>query len=282
MKILTFDVEEWFHILDNASTRTEEQWVHYDVRIHRNLDRLLCILEETNTKATFFIVGWIAKNYPEVVKRIAEKYEIGSHTMSHQLVWQQTPQEFRKDVRASIELLQDLTGQPIKFFRAPGFSIRRSEIWALEILHELGIEIDCSIFPGYHAHGGICSYGKGEPTILDVNGKRIKELPINTYDICGQHMIYSGGGYFRLLPYWLIKTLVEKDSEYILCYIHPRDIDYEQPTIKELSLLRRFRSYVGLRGAEAKLRKFLTEFEFSDISSNLATYDWNHARVIAM
>lgn len=194
MNILTFDVEEWFHLLDNDSTRSEEQWKHYEVRIHENIDRIFRILEDTDTKATFFIIGWIAKTYPEVVKRIAEKYEIGSHTMTHQLVWQQTPNEFRQDVDSSIKLLQDLTGQPVKYFRAPGFSIRESEAWAFEILHDLGIEVDCSVFPAHHAHGGMASYGKGEPAIIEVNGKQVKELPISTREVRGSHIIYSGGG----------------------------------------------------------------------------------------
>ena len=107
MNILTSDVEEWFHLLDNDSTRSEEQWKNYEVRIYENMERIFDILERTNTKATFFIIGWIAKTYPDIVKRISEKYEIGSHTMNHQLVWQQTPEEFDKDVEQSIKTLQE-------------------------------------------------------------------------------------------------------------------------------------------------------------------------------
>lgn len=280
MNILTFDIEEWFHLLDNDSTRSEEQWKTYEVRIHENIDRIFRILEDTNTKATFFIIGWIAKTYPEVVKYIAEKYEIGSHTMSHQLVWQQTPEEFRQDVDSSIKLLQDLTGQSIKYFRAPGFSIRESEAWAFETLYDLGVEVDCSIFPAHHAHGGMASYGKGEPAIIEVNGKRIKEFPISMREVYGHHLIYSGGGYFRLFPYGLIKKWAKDDSDYLLSYIHPRDLDAGQPMIKELPLSRKFKSYVGLKGAEKKLRKFLIDFNFTDLSTAVADYDWNKAKKI--
>lgn len=122
MNILTFDVEEWFHLLDNDSTRTETQWKNYEVRIYENMDRIFRILEDTDTRATFFIIGWIAKTYPDIVKKIAEKYEIGSHTMNHQLIWQQDRATFREDLYSSIELLQDITGNPVKCFRAPGFS----------------------------------------------------------------------------------------------------------------------------------------------------------------
>jgi peptidoglycan/xylan/chitin deacetylase (PgdA/CDA1 family) len=108
MNILTFDIEEWFHLLDFDATRTEDKWGEYEVRIHENMERIFRILEETDTKATFFIIGWIAKTYPEVVRKIAEKYEIGSHTMTHQLVWQQSPEDFKQDVDSSIKLLQDI------------------------------------------------------------------------------------------------------------------------------------------------------------------------------
>lgn len=282
MNILTFDVEEWFHLLDNSSTRSEEQWKHYEVRIHENMDRIFRILEDTHTNATFFIIGWIAKAYPEVVKRIAEHYEIGSHTNTHQLVWQQTPEEFRQDVDASIKRLQDLTGKQVKYFRAPGFSIRESEAWAFEAIHDLGIEVDCSVFPAHHAHGGMASYGKGEPAIITVNGKRIKEFPISTREMRGRHIIYSGGGYFRLFPYWLIRKWTAEDKDYLLSYIHPRDLDARQPMIRELPLTRKFKSYVGLKGAENKLRRFLTDFEFYDLSTAVACYDWNNAKKIVL
>lgn len=282
MNILTFDVEEWFHLLDNDSTRSEEQWKNYEVRIHENMERIFNILDDTNTKATFFIIGWIAKTYPELVKQIAEKYEIGSHTMNHQLVWQQSPTEFREDVDSSVKFLQDLTGKPVKYFRAPGFSIRESESWAFEILHDLGIEVDCSVFPAHHAHGGFPSYGKAEPTIIEVNGKRIKEFPISCREMGGSHIIYQGGGYFRLFPYTLIKRWAKQDWDYLLSYIHPRDLDAGQPVVPGLSAARRFKSYVGLAGAEKKLRKFLKDFHFTDIATANSSINWTKARIIKL
>lgn len=282
MNILTFDVEEWFHLLDNDSTRSEEQWKNYEVRIHDNMERIFSILDDTNTKATFFIIGWVAKTYPDLVKKIADKYEIGSHTMSHQLVWQQTPEEFRQDVDSSVKFLQDLTGNPIKYFRAPGFSIRESEPWAFEILHDVGIEIDCSVFPAHHAHGGFPSYGKAEPAIIEVNGKQIKEFPISCKEMGGSHIIYQGGGYFRLFPYTLIKKWAKQDKDYLLSYIHPRDLDAGQPMVPGLSAARKFKSYVGLHGAEKKLRKFLSDFAFTDLSTVDSSIDWKNVRKIEL
>lgn len=282
MNILTFDIEEWFHLLDFDATRTEDKWGKYEVRIHENMERIFRILEDTDTKATFFIIGWIAKTYPEVVKKIAEKYEIGSHTMTHQLVWQQSPEAFKQDVDASIKLLQDITGKPVRYFRAPGYSIRESEAYAFDTLAELGIEIDCSVFPAAHAHGGMPSFLKSAPSIIEHGKTRIKELPITTGKILGKNIIYSGGGYFRLFPYSLIKKLAKENKDYNLAYIHPRDLDGGQPVLEGLPLARRFKSYVGTKGAEAKLRKYLTDFKFTDIATANNQIDWDNAQVIRL
>lgn len=280
--ILTFDVEEWFHLLDFDATRTEDKWGEYEVRIHKNMERIFQILEDTDTKATFFIIGWVAKTYPEVVKKIAEKYEIGSHTMTHQLVWQQKPEEFKQDVEASIKLLQDITGKPVKYFRAPGYSIRESEAYAFDTLAELGIEIDCSVFPAKHAHGGMPSFPKATPSIIEHNGTRMKELPITLGKFMSKNIIYSGGGYFRLFPYSLIKKLTKQNGDYNMAYIHPRDLDGGQPVLEGLPLIRRFKSYVGTKGAEAKLRKYLTDFKFTDIATANQQIDWSKAQVVKL
>lgn len=282
MNILTIDVEEWFHLLDNDSTRSEAQWGKYEVRIYENMDRILRILEETNTTATFFVIGWIAKTYPDIVKRIAEKFEIGSHTMNHQLVWQQSKDEFKEDVSTSIKTLEELTGKKIEVFRAPGFSIRESEGWAFEILYELGITTDCSVFPAHHAHGGMPAYPKPEPGWIEYNGIRIKEFPIAYKKIANKHIIFSGGGYFRLIPYYILKKWTKESKEYLLSYIHPRDLDSGQQIIKELNYLRRFKSYYGLKGAEHKLQNWLNEFSFMDIQTADKLVDWNAAPVIKL
>lgn len=277
MNILTFDIEEWFHILDFDATRTEAEWGNYEVRIHQNVDRLLELLDATDTPATFFIVGWIAKTYPEVVRKIASRYQIGSHTMNHQLVWQQNPEAFRDDVASSIALLQDITGQPVTCFRAPGFSIRQQDAWAIDTLAELGIRYDCSVFPAHHAHGGMPDYGKATPALLQHGTSSLKEFPVTSKKILGKNLIFSGGGYFRLTPYALLRQwskTAEKEG-YLLSYIHPRDLDAEQPVLQGLPLTRRFKSYVGLRGAADKLKKYLTDFRFTDIQTAAEGIDWD-------
>ena len=261
-------------MLDNDSTKTEKEWRNYEVRIYDNMERIFRILEDTHTSATFFVIGWIAKTYPDIVKRIAEKYEIGSHTMNHQLVWQQKQAEFKKDVYASVNLLEDITGKPVKYFRAPGFSIRESEPWAFEAIQECGIEYDCSVFPAHHAHGGFPSYGKSKPSILVYGGKEIKEFPINTKSIFGKPVIFSGGGYFRLLPYRILKQWTQESNDYLISYIHPRDLDAGQPIIRDLPLIRKFKSYVGLHTAETKMRRWLSDFQFVDLSTAAKEISW--------
>jgi len=282
MNILSFDIEEWFHLLDFNATRTEAEWGRYEVRIHENVERIFHILNETDTKATFFIIGWVAKTYPELVRKIAEKYQIGSHTMNHQLVWQQSKEEFKDDVSSSIKLLEDITGQKVECFRAPGFSIRESEAWAFETLAELGIKYDCSVFPAAHAHGGIPSYPKPVPGIIEHSGVRMKEFPVGFKTIAGKHIIFSGGGYFRLMPYPLIKKWSQESKDYLLAYIHPRDLDAGQPMLEGLPLTRKFKSYVGLKRAEAKLRRWLEDFQFTDIASANESIDWDNVPVIRL
>lgn len=282
MNILTCDVEEWFHLLDCDATRTENEWKDYEVRIYDNVERIFRVLEDTNTKATFFIIGWIAKTYPDLVKKIAEKYQIGCHTMNHQLVWQQTPEEFKADVEEGVKMLEDITGKKVECFRAPGFSIRESEAWAFEILAELGIKYDCSVFPAAHAHGGMPSYPKAAPGIIEYHGVQMKEFPVGFKTIAGKHIMFSGGGYFRLFPYPLIKKWTEESADYLLSYIHPRDLDAGQPMIKSLPAARKFKSYVGLKGAEQKLRRWLTDFQFVDIATADKMLDWSSVQHIVL
>lgn len=282
MNILTIDVEEWFHLLDFDRTRNEEQWGGYQVRIYDNMERMLRILEDTGTKATFFIIGWIAKRYPDIVRMVAQRYQIGSHTMNHQLVWQQRPEEFREDLTSSLKLLEDITGSRVECFRAPGFSITRETGWAFEILHEAGIRYDSSIFPARHAHGGIPDFPKGTPAIVEYNGVRMKEFPINFASVAGRHFVFSGGGYFRLSPYPLIRRWSEESDGYMMAYLHPRDLDAGQPVLKGLPPQRRFKSYVGLGGAEKKLRKWLSDFEFTDIAGADRQIDWDAASAVRL
>ena len=280
VRILTFDIEEWFNLLDINATRSVTAWDSFERRIHENTDRILTLLYDTKCRATFFCLGWVAGKYPEIIKKIdAAGYEIGSHTQEHQLAYELTPEGFEKDLRTSIENLQTITGKKVRCFRVPGFSITESNTWVLDVLAKCGITLDSSIFPAGRGHGGFASFGHSVPTIIKTAAGEIKEFPINTVKILGKQVIFSGGGYFRLFPYVLIRRLMKR-SPYVMTYFHPRDFDPDQPVLGGLPPHRRFKSYVGLSGALEKLRRCINDFAFTDIAGAEEVVDWGHAPVV--
>ncbi len=282
MDILTFDIEDWFHILDNDSTKTEQKWSGYEHRLHANTDRLFELLSEKKQSATFFCLGWIARRHPDIVKRIDSLgYEIGTHSDMHQLVYEQTLSEFVSDLDRSIKSIEDITGKKVSLYRAPGFSVSEKCKWIFEELVSRGIEIDSSIFPSRRAHGGFEDFGAAEPVIVDINGSKIKEFPISLTTFLRKDIIFSGGGYFRLFPYWLIRYF-KKRSDYVMTYFHPRDFDPDQPMIEGLSLLRRFKSYYGLRSAFSKLERLIDDSEFVDIRTAEKMINWDSAKVVSL
>lgn len=282
MKVLTFDIEEWYHILDNDSTKTEKQWTNFESRIHQNMDRILGMLESKNQKATFFCLGWIAERYPEVIQEIDKLgHEIGSHSHLHQLVYEQRPDDFKTDLKRSINCIEDIIGKKVTAYRSPGFSLKRTCLWAFDIMAELGIEVDCSIFPAARAHGGISEFEIKKPFILRSNGYQIKEFPMSVFQVRGLKFVFSGGGYFRLLPYQVIQKLVNRE-DYVMTYFHPRDFDKLQPIIKELPLIRKFKSYYGLSSAFKKLEKMIDEFEFTSLQKASEKYNWAESDLIEL
>jgi len=280
MRILTFDIEEWFHILDNLQTKNFKEWDTFESRIHRNMEIIFEIIDKFKVSPTFFIVGWIAEKYPEIVKTISKRgFEVASHTYLHQLAYEQNRKTFSNDVEKSIKILEDCTGKKVTTFRAPGFSITEQNKWAFEVLYELGITKDCSIFPAGRAHGGLPKYKSAVPSIINYNGFKLKEFPINTHYVLGKPFIFSGGGYFRLLPYYLIKNWTIK-SDYVMTYFHPRDFDFSQPIVPGLSLFRRFKSYVGLKKCKPKLELWLNDFDFIGLETADKMINWDEAPVI--
>jgi polysaccharide deacetylase family protein (PEP-CTERM system associated) len=282
MNILTFDVEEWFHILDNESTKTQKEWSHFNYRIDANMDRIFQLLDKHNQKATFFCLGWVAREFPHIIKKIdALGYEIATHSDLHQLAYEQKKIEFKEDLKRSVQSIESVTGKKVITYRAPGFSIKEENKWAFEALIEEGIEVDCSIFPAKRAHGGFEQFGYAEPAYININGQRLKEFPINLFQIFGKNLIFSGGGYFRLVPYPVLKFFMN-NSNYVMTYLHPRDFDAKQPVIENLSLLRKFKSYYGLAGALPKLEKLITDFDFVDVDEANLKIDWSQTKEISL
>lgn len=280
MQILTFDIEEWFHLLDHPETRTEKQWLGFESRFESNLERVLAIASDSNVNATFFCLGWIAEKYPKLIAKIAEQgYEIACHSSRHQLVYNQTPAEFRTDLLKSKDQISSATGVEVTAYRIPGFSLTNDSLWAFDILSEEGFAVDCSVFPAARGHGGLPQFKSDKPCLIKTSYGILKEFPLNTKQILGNSFVFSGGGYFRLFPYFLLAKLFN-DSEYTMTYFHPRDFDSNQPVIPNLSYSRRFKCYVGLKGAELKLRKILNEFDFIDVRTAVTRVNWNNVSII--
>jgi len=279
INILTFDIEEWYHF-DIFST--EDMWLDYPPRIDLYLPRVLDQLDEYNTKATFFCLGWMARTYPEIIKRIQQRgHEIACHSDKHFFVREMTPESFNEDLRLALDSIQNVTGQKIVSFRAPAFTISEDAIWAFEILAENGIENDCSIFPTTRTFGGFPSFGEAAPTLVKYKDYNIKEFPINTGKVLGKQFVFGGGGYFRLFPYSLIKNLMYK-SNYNMTYLHMRDFDYEQPRFKYLSNSRYFKSYFGIKGAYPKFKKMLHDFKWINVEQAVEKLDFHTIRQLKL
>ena len=277
MKILTFDIEDWFHILDNPNTKDIAQWNAFESRLQLGVDRILNILNDRNLKGTFFILGWVGEKFPSVVKKIDSLgHHIGTHSYAHQLAYTQSRQEFNLDLVKSLDILESIVGNKINAYRAPGFSIVEDNLWAFESLVENGIEIDSSIFPAGRAHGGLPNFSESKPCLTKILNKELKLFPINSKEVMGRNFIYSGGGYFRLFPSFLLRNWF-KNSDYVMTYFHPRDFDPEQPVLEGLSSFRRFKSYVGLGTSLKKLELILDENKFISLDDADTLVDWENA-----
>lgn len=282
MNILTFDIEEWFHILDNDSTKTEKDWAKYEYRLDANMDRIFELLQKNNQKATFFCLGWIAREFPHVLKKIDDMgFEVATHSDMHQLAYEHNKKEFVNDLEKSIKSIEDVIAKKVITYRAPGFSIIESNKWVFEELVKQGIKIDCSVFPAKRAHGGFVSYNQAKPSLIEIEGITLKEFPINLFKIGPTKLIFSGGGYFRIFPYFLLKAMMKK-SNYVMTYFHPRDFDFNQPIIKELNGMRKFKSYVGLKKSLLKLDRLIHDFDFIDLETADSIIDWNTVPIIKL
>lgn len=270
MNILTFDLEDWFHILDYNETSHPSHWITFESRIENNTNRILDLLDKHNQKATFFCLGWIAQKYPQLIQKIATKHEIACHSMNHQLIPSQSKEQFIDDLKLSLSILENIIGRKVTIYRAPGFSLDKENLYVFKELSKLNITVDCSIFPAKRNHGGIERFPFKSPCRIIGEDFDILEFPINTISFFSKQIIFSGGGYFRLLPYFFIKSRM-KNANYVMTYFHPRDFDPRQPMLKGLPLKRKFMSYVGLSSSFRKLDFMLRDFDFVTVGEAAAS-----------
>ncbi len=270
--VLTIDVEDYFQVSALAKSINRDDWDSIKPRVVENVNLLLDMFDSHNVKATHFVLGWVAERFPELIKEIDRRgHEIASHGYSHQMVYTQTPEVFEQETRDSKNLLEDIIGKPVLGYRAASYSITRKSLWALDILADLGFIYDSSIFPVVHDRYGI----KGSPEyphILETPTKqRLVEYPLSTYRILGQTIPVAGGGYFRLYPYWLSRFFyrsINKSSEPFVFYLHPWEVDPDQPRVKA-SMLSKFRHYNNLHKCKDRLSNLLTDFGFTTMYSKL-------------
>lgn len=270
LNALTIDIEDYFMVSAFADMVKFEDWLQYESRIEMNTSRLLDILDEHGVKATFFILGWVAENYPELVQKIHRSgHEIACHGYNHRLAYELSLKEFREDTRKSKAVIEDAIGEAVLGYRAASYSIIKSSLWTLDILIEEGFAYDSSIFPIYHDLYGYQEFSRFPVKIFRKDVGEILEVPLSTVRLLERNVPIAGGGYFRLFPIqfieWGIRRLNEKELQPAIIYLHPWELDPEQPRLNGRRLSS-FRHYIKLETTSAKLHRLLRTFRFGPIS----------------
>jgi len=263
---LSIDLEEYFQIHALSGLIHPDTWPNMPSSIEENTSMLLELLEMRNIRATFFCLGWIAERYPRLIKRIcAAHHEIACHGYAHKVIYQQDHAAFREDVSRAKKILEDITGKPVIGYRAPTYSIIEKTLWALKVLEEMGYLYDSSIFPIYHDNYGI-PHAPRFPYRLPEN--TLVEYPLSTLKIGPINIPISGGGYFRLFPYALIKiglkALMLGNKPFVF-YIHPWELNPNTPRVPGMDALSRFRTYTGIETACDNFVALLKDFPFAPV-----------------
>ena len=306
---LTIDVEDYFQVHAFAKIIRPADWDQYECRVEKNVHQILEILDTYRSiqnskfkiqnyfRATFFILGWIAERYPKLVNEIHSRgHEIASHGYGHKVIYQQSQEEFREDIRKSKQILEDLTGERVIGYRAPTYSITDKTLWALYILREEDYLYDSSVFPIKHDYYGM-PHCPRFPFIWNLDGptpsvaspfpevdaigqhsrfkiqnskfKIIYEFPLSTLTLFGQRIPIAGGGYFRLFPYWFTRWALAKvnsvEKQTFIFYLHPWEIDPDQPRLSHVGVLSRFRHYNNLHKTKYRFTRLLQDFSFTSI-----------------
>lgn len=273
---LTIDVEDYFQVSGFEREIHRDDWPRFTSRVVVNTQRLLALCDRWKVKATFFVLGWVAERHPGLIREIAAAgHEVGSHSYWHRLVYKQSPAEFRDDLRRSQDAIVGSIGRQARAYRAPSFSITRRSLWALQILVDEGFSVDSSVFPVYHDRYGIPD-APVKPHLFATPAGAIIEFPASVAKWGRINLPISGGGYFRLAPYRVTEALLNRinarESRPFVFYVHPWEIDPEQPRLRAGNRQSRFRHYLNLSTTAAKLERLLSRFSFGTISQALDSY----------
>ena len=272
------DVEDWYQVADFDAVVARDQWERYESRVARNTDRVLGLLDDAGVKGTFFVLTWNAERHPEVVRRIAHAgHEVASHGYAHRLIYEQSPAEFRADVDRAKNILEDITGTRVLGYRAPSFSITGRSLWALDVLLDCGYRYDSSVFPVKDSLYGLPDARRFPYVIREREGEQLLEFPITTTQAFGRNLPLGGGGYLRMLPYgymrWGMRRVNAHEREPAVVYVHPWEIDPEQPRLRTAGRRGFSTHYVGLAATERKLRRLLRDFRFAPMREVLGLGD---------
>lgn len=270
--VFSVDVEDYFHVSAFARQIPTSQWDQFQCRVEANTHRILRILQAEQVRGTFFVLGWVAERYPRLVRDIArDGHEIGCHSHWHQLVYELTPDEFRADLRQSLDVLQQITGSAVVSYRAPSFSVVRQSMWALDILVEEGIRYDSSIFPVHHDRYGVPDADLA-PCTINTGAGPLREFPPTVWRVMKMNVPIGGGGYLRLypLPFTLhgLRKINRQEGRPFMVYTHPWEVDPDQPRLQG-PRRSRFRHYVNLATTAGKLQALAREFEYDLMSAIL-------------
>ena len=270
---LSIDVEDWFHSENVKGVVPRETWDLCESRVARNTERMLKILQDSGARATFFVLGWVAERFPGLVPAIAAAgHEVASHGYGHELVYRMSPAAFAADVERSRKLIEDQSGQAVRGYRAPCFSITD---WAVDVLQEAGYAYDSSMVPAL-AHD---RYGRLEGVDVRMPIMQLREgfheVCVSCLQIGGRGVPWGGGGYFRLVPYalWLRGVAaIQKTGKPYIFYIHPWEIDPGHPVPAGMGAVNRFRQTVGLAGSEARFAAIASEVEWNTVGGILGSW----------
>ncbi len=261
-------MEDYFHVSSFASGIRPDDWDHYECRVERNTHAVLEIAAQAGTHGTFFVLGWVAQRYPDLVREIRSAgHEIGCHSLWHRLVYDLSPIQFRRDLIEARNTLEEIVGEPVTQYRSPSFSITARSLWALQILVEEGFDTDSSIYPVRHDRYGIPN-APPAPHIIETPAGPIREFPGMTCELGRMRIPVGGGGYLRLLPWSVTRRMLRKvrqQNRPLNVYIHPWEFDPNQPRVAA-SLKSRFRHYQNLKTTAPKIRRLLQEFSLTTMS----------------
>lgn len=274
LNALTIDVEDYYHVSAFDHCLSQGRWDEMPARVGDSTRLVLDRLAESGIRGTFFILGWVAERQPGLVRAIrAAGHEIGCHSYAHRLIYEQTPDQFRADLRRARLVLEDILGERVVAYRAPSFSITNRSLWALDILLEEGFLFDSSIYPTHHDRYGM----PGTPLYphrIERTGGSLWEFPPPVWRFMKYPLPIGGGGYFRLYPYQLTRQglhAINADGRPFAVYLHPWEFDLEQPRLRP-GMMRAFRHYVGLRRTEGRLVRLLKDFRFGTMTEALGEW----------